>query len=79
MIKKEELLKVLNLSLDAEEKAIPIYMGHLDSAVFWTGIAETKAGKAREMLKTLAEESSKHKALIEGLIKKVNGEKKGAY
>lgn len=79
MMKKQELLGILKEALDKEEKSIPVYMKHLQSAVFWTGINEDKAQKAKELLAELAHGSVIHKGTIEELIKEVQGQDRDAF
>ncbi|MCF7873338.1 MAG: hypothetical protein K9L84_04375 [Candidatus Omnitrophica bacterium] len=71
---KKEIIKHLKEALIAEEKSIPIYTKHLDSAVFWTGLGKEKAEEIREILSELARGSMIHKQIIENLIKKLEGE-----
>jgi len=79
MIKKQELLSILKKALEVEEKSIPIYMGHLNSAVFWVGIDKNKIGKAKELINTLATDSIKHKTMVEKMISEITGENKDAF
>ncbi|MFA5270810.1 MAG: hypothetical protein WC412_00520 [Candidatus Omnitrophota bacterium] len=79
MIKKEDLLKELEGALIAEEKSIPIYMKHLDLAIFWTGWDEQTIAKARSVFGNLAGESERHKVLVAGLIKKIKEDKRDAF
>jgi rubrerythrin len=64
----DKALEILKGARNAEEKSIPIYTKHLESALFWTGISEDRALKAREILKRLAAESAAHKIAVEALI-----------
>lgn len=79
MIGKQELLKILKNALDAEEKAIPIYAKHLETAVFWTGINKDNIKKAKDLLKQLANETDNHKNIIINLIKKIREDKNNAF
>jgi rubrerythrin len=71
---KKKLIEVLKNALIAEEKSIPIYTKHLDSAVFWTGLGQEKADKVKTILSKLARGSTIHKQIIENLIKRLEGE-----
>lgn len=71
MISKEELIGILKKACEVEEKAIPIYTKHLESAVFWTGISRDDALKAREILRRLARESKSHKIIVTRIIEKL--------
>lgn len=71
MVDNRELLTVLRRAQDAEEKAMPIYSKHLQSAIFWTGISPDRVRKAKEILKRLARESAAHKVMVDRMIKKL--------
>lgn len=71
---KKEIIKHLKEALIAEEKSIPIYTKHLDSAVFWTGLDREKSEKIKSILSELARGSMIHKTIIENLINKLEGE-----
>ncbi|MFC1479937.1 hypothetical protein ACFL5Y_00620 [Candidatus Omnitrophota bacterium] len=79
MMSKEELLTILENARLAEEKSIPIYTKHLKSAVFWTGVKQEDVEKIRETLRILAEESEKHKKIVEDLIEQVKTKEKNAF
>ncbi|MCK9573251.1 MAG: hypothetical protein M0R20_02470 [Candidatus Omnitrophica bacterium] len=79
MIKKEDLLKELREALVAEEQSIPIYMKHLDSAVFWTGWDLETITKIKTLFSTLARESGRHKIIITGLIERIQEDKRNAF
>ena len=79
MVKKEDLLKELKDALVAEEQSIPIYMKHLDSAVFWTGWDLETVAKAKVLFSTLARESGRHKIIIAGLIERIKEDKRNAF
>lgn len=79
MISKEKLLEYLKEGLDKEEKSIPIYMKHLDSAIFWAGLDQKIVNKAREAFTFSMKESIRHKEIIENLIKTIKEDTKNAY
>ena len=79
MMSKEELLTILENARLAEEKAIPVYTKHLKSAVFWTGMKQEDVEKIRETLSMLAEESEKHKKMVEYLIEQIKKKGKDAF
>lgn len=79
MIDKKELISILEKALIAEERAIPIYMKHLKTAVFWTGAAEEDIKRIRKVMSVLLEESERHKKTVETLIDKVKSGGKDAY
>lgn len=79
MIKKEEFLKNLKYALDSEEKSIPVYMEHLDSAIFWAGWDEGLVKQAKSAFKYLISESERHKTIVADLIASVKRDKKDAF
>lgn len=74
MTSKEELLSLLKKARVTEERAIPIYTKHLESAVFWAGLSEDAVKRAKEVLHRLAVESEAHKFAADRMIKKIEGE-----
>ena len=79
MIKKDEIIKILEEAQIAEERSIPVYTKHMGSAVFWTGIDKEIAEEIRKILKYLAEESARHKGIVEYLLKRIREEDKDAF
>lgn len=79
MIKKDMLLELLKKGLDGEEKAVPIYTKHLQSAVFWAGLAQKEAQEARRILEQLAVESAGHKRIVMELIDNIERSDKDAF
>ena len=65
---KENLIKLLKQALLAEEKAIPIYNRHLESAVFWAGLPEDSVAKIKSVLELLAKESASHKMIVDKIL-----------
>jgi len=72
-------LKELKEALAAEENSIPVYMKHLDSAIFWTGWEDGILTKAKTIFTHLAQESSRHKIMVDNLIKHINEDKRDAF
>ena len=64
----DKVMELLREARNAEEGIIPIYMKHLESALFWTGVPQDNVSKAKTILKRLAAESSAHKIAVEKLI-----------
>jgi len=79
MATKKLLLEILRNSLDAEEKAVPIYIEHLSSALKWTGLDKKKEDEIRRTFKRLGSESLEHKKIVSGLIKKIESDPKDAF
>ncbi len=70
-----EMLKILKEARNSEEGVIPVYMKHLESALFWTGIHPDNVSKAKTILRRLAAESTAHKIAVEKLIARLEGGK----
>ena len=66
--KKEKLIGILKGALLAEEKAVPIYNHHLQSAIFWVGLEKEKADRLKRVLEALAKESTGHKWTVEKVL-----------
>ena len=79
MMSKKELLAILEKARLAEERSIPIYTRHLSSAVFWTGMKKENVDKIKETLRVLAEDSERHKKMVEYLIELADTEEKDAF
>ena len=79
MIEKQELLKLLKEAYNAEEMSIPVYMRHLKTAVFWTGVPREEAEKTRKLLNDLAIGSNSHKKIVMDLINKVKESNRDAF
>ncbi len=77
-MKKSELIDLLKKGLNAEERSIPIYTKHFKNSIFWTGIEEAKAEKAKQLLTSLSDGSSLHKKLVDDILKKVEANDKDA-
>jgi rubrerythrin len=68
---KTKLVGLLKHALDAEEKAVPVYNRHLESAIFWTGLPEDKADSLKAILRLLADESIEHKVMVDKMLLKL--------
>lgn len=79
MIAKEKLIEYLKESIDSEEKSIPIYMQHLDSAVFWLGLGNKIAEDIKNSFTDLANQSKRHKVILQGLMKNIIEDKRDAF
>lgn len=65
---KEKLIELLRYALVAEEKAVPIYNHHLESAIFWVGLPKDKVAKFKSTLELLAKESTSHKMKVDRIL-----------
>ncbi len=79
MLTKKALLELLKKGLDGEEKAVPIYTKHLESALFWAGLPDKDIKEAKLIFKQLAVESAGHKVIVENLISYAEGAGKDAF
>ena len=79
MLAKHILLELLQNGLEAEEKAISIYVTHLKSALFWTGIDKKNETFIKESLSRLASDSTRHKTIVESLIAEIRKDSKNAF
>jgi rubrerythrin len=79
MIGKNELTTILEQALIAEEKAIPIYMKHLKTAVLWTGISEEDVEGIRKTMKVLLDESEGHKRVVLEVLDSIKERGQDAY
>ncbi|MDD5613999.1 MAG: hypothetical protein PHQ54_02875 [Candidatus Omnitrophica bacterium] len=65
----DKFIAILKEAQNLEERVIPLYMQHLESAIFWTGLDKITIGKVRGMLKRLSDDSKRHKAIVDNIIK----------
>ena len=79
MIKKAELLDILNQALLAEEKSVPLYTKHLSQAVFWTGWDKELIEKIRGSFEHLAEASTRHKDIVQNLMERIRKDSRDAF
>ena len=79
MIGRQELLTILKQALLEEERAIPVYLKHLRTAVYWTGIDKGDVEKIRDAMNILHKDSERHKETLRMLIDRVNIGEKDAY
>jgi len=70
---EDKALGILKGARHLEEAVIPILTKHLESAVFWAGVAADKAARAKEILRHLAKQSVEHKIAVERLIARLEG------
>lgn len=79
MIERSELIKILESALSAEERSIPIYVEHLQSAVFWLGMEPGKIENIKATFRHLAEDSERHCGVVLSLLKRVREGGKDAF
>jgi rubrerythrin len=71
MIKKNKLIDSLKKCMDREEKAIPIYMQHLNNTLFLSGFKQEEQTEIINILKILSKESEGHRASFEYMLKEI--------
>lgn len=67
--KKNKTIKAIEELMAREEQIIPVYMRHLESAIFWAGISEDSQIRAKTIMQVLIKESEQHKDMLERLLK----------
>ncbi len=78
-VTKKELLKMIDDAIDLEEKSIPVYMKHINTALFWSGLPEWERKQLGIYLNMLAKESGKHSVKLNSLKKKIEQGGKDVY
>ncbi|MDO8804915.1 MAG: hypothetical protein Q7R35_10815 [Elusimicrobiota bacterium] len=78
-VTKKELLKLIDEAIDLEEKSIPVYRKHLDTALFWSGLPTGERRQLNIYLNVLAKESGKHFARLTALKEKIEKGEKDVY
>jgi rubrerythrin len=79
MINRDNLIASLKKSLDAEERAVPIYSKHLNSTLFFSGLDKDFQERIKGLLSILAKESIRHEQVLRTLIKKIERSSKDVY
>jgi hypothetical protein len=76
---KKELLKLIDEAIDLEDKSIPVYMKHLGTALFWSGLPKWERHQLDVYLNVLAKESAKHSVRLAALKEKIEKGGKDVY
>lgn len=79
MIKKDELLVFLKKLRDQEERAIPIYTEHLNSAFFLSEFSKKIQNKLKETLLILNVDSRRHAQVFNEMIDRIQGSDQNVY
>ncbi|MBL8027151.1 MAG: hypothetical protein JNL74_12105 [Fibrobacteres bacterium] len=61
---KERIVLALNSALQAEEKAIPIYLKHMTSIIQFSGLSTNKISRIKEIFGVLKVESERHVSML---------------
>lgn len=78
-VTKKELLKMLDDAIALEDRSIPVYMRHLKTAMFWSGLPAAQREQVRIQLGILQKESQRHSALLGELRQKVEKEGRDVF
>ena len=80
MIKKKQLVKILNNALDIEEESnTHFYTYIINSLKFYDWLSEDKRKRIIEILTKLRDDSKRHKNMIEKLIQHIQEIKKNGF
>jgi len=76
---REELIKHIQEGMKKEESAVTIYARHLSAIVSRSGLSESDIAELKRILGTLIQENKRHKRVLSGLLKQVQGEAIDVY
>ena len=79
MAKEEKLLLALKSALDLEEDFIVKVAPHCQYCVRSSELSEKEKNKVENILSLLESDSTKHKRIVESLIKKIKMEEKDGH
>lgn len=78
-IPKEELIRMLTDAQLDEERAVPVFLRHLSTAIFWTGVTRQKSLKAKAFFEGLSNDSERHKKIVSDLLSKIKEDSRDAF
>lgn len=76
---RKQLIKKLQEAMKTEESAVTIYAKHLSAIVSRSGLSESDVSQIKKIFETLIDANKKHKAFLESLLKRVQGESIDVY
>ncbi|MBW2708366.1 MAG: hypothetical protein JRD04_03630 [Deltaproteobacteria bacterium] len=76
---REELLNHIQEGMKKEESAITIYARHLSAIVSRSGLPASDIAEMKRVLGTLIQENERHKRILSGLLRQVQGESIDVY
>jgi len=76
---KEELIKHIQEGMKTEESAVTIYSRHLAAIVSRSGLPESDISEIKRVLGTLIQGTQRHKRILSGLLRQVQGEAIDVY
>lgn len=79
MISKKLLLNLMQVALAAEEKAVPIYLEHIEVAANWTGMDKGTAVRVKKGLRLLSDQSVGHRETVKDLIDWIRKDPRDAF
>lgn len=79
MLKKHELITLLEESLKTEESAIPLYTKHVRSTLFLSDLPVKNKNRIDEILKELNTQSLGHAIMFQQIIDTVKGDDRDVY
>jgi len=78
-MKKEQLLKHCHEAIKTEETANTIYLRHLSAIVLRSGLPEQEITKIKETIEFLVTVNTKHKELLQSIVKRIQEEDIDVY
>ena len=80
MIKKKQLIEILNNALDNEEEANKYFYTYaINSLQYYDWLSEDKAEKIEEIITSLKVDSQKHKNILRSLIRRIQESSKNVF
>ena len=78
-VNKDKLIKMIDDATALEDRSIPIYMRHLKTAMFWSGLPPAQREQVRIQLGILQQESARHSAILGELRRKVQEDPRDVF
>lgn len=76
---KEQLLNSLQEALKTEESTIPLYVRHINSALFLSGFEDETQKRIKQILDKLHRESTAHSKIYKKMIGRIEGDERNVY
>lgn len=78
-MQKDKLLRKLKQARNTEEAIISVTGARVKSVVIRSGLAKEKIREIRTLMQKIIDDSKRHRALIDSLIRRVEKEEKDDY
>jgi len=78
-MRKEQFLNHCYEAIKTEETANTIYLRHLSAIVLRSGLPEQKIAKIKESIEFLISVNTKHKELLQSIVKRIQEEDIDVY